>query len=264
MNNYQALECVEENGVLTITLNRPDQANGLNMTMAKDLLHAAQYCDYNPNVKAVIITAHGKFFCAGGDLKEMSTYGAQTPQMIKSLADELHRALSTFARMPAPVIMAVNGMAAGAGFSIAASGDIVLACDQAKFVMAYSKAGLSPDGSSSYFLPRLIGIRRTQELMLTNRMLSAEEALSWGILTRIVPSDQLLETAQKIADDIAKGPAKSHAQIKKLMLETFNNSIETQMELEARFIAECAGSSDGQEGIKAFLEKRQPTFRSVV
>ena len=126
--------------------------------------------------------------------------------------------------------------------------------------MAYTKAGLSPDGSSSYYLPRIVGMRRAQDLMLTNRMLSAEEAMEWGLVTRIVSSDQLMEEALKIANDLEEGSLGSHAAVKKLLLSSFNNTLETQMELEGREISRRAMSPDGREGITAFTEKRAPKF----
>ena len=179
---------------------------------------------------------------------------------VKGIADDLHRALSTFARMDAVVITVVNGTAAGAGFSLAVTGDLVLAAESAKFTMAYTKAGLSPDGSSSYYLPRLIGIRRTQQLMLTNRTLTAAEALDWGMLTEVVPDAELADRARALAQQMATTSRTSNAAVKRLLLDTFATGIEEQMELEARAIAECATAADGQEGIAAFLDKRAPTF----
>lgn len=260
MKKFETLECMQDGAVMMIALNRPDKANVLNGKMAAELLEIAQYCDYDASVKAVVLTGNGNFFCAGGDIKEMKTYGDQTALMIKSLADLLHRAISTFARMSAPVIVAVNGMAAGAGFSIAVIGDVVLASDTASFTMAYTKAGLSPDGSSSYYLPRLIGVGRTKDLMLTNRTLSVEEAQQWGLVSRIVSGAELGETAMKLAKELAAGATQANAAIKNLMLVTFNNSLETQMEIEGRYVAECAGSKNGREGLTAFIEKRPPNF----
>ena len=150
----------------------------------------------------VTITGAGRFFCAGGDLKAMAA-APDAGAFVKGIADDLHRALSTFARMDAVVITAVNGTAAGAGFSLAVTGDLVLAAESAKFTMAYTKAGLSPDGSASYYLPRLIGIRRTQQLMLTNRTLTAAEALDWGLLTEVVPDAELAARTEALATEMA-------------------------------------------------------------
>src|SRR5205085_855321 len=138
----------------------------------------------------VLVTATGKMFCSGGDLKAFSSFGDQTNQKMKELADELHKAVSLFARMRAVVIIAVDGFAAGAGFSLSLTGDYVLAAESAKFTMAYTAAGLSPDGSSTYFLPRLIALRKTQELMLANRTLIAREACDWGLITKVVADEE--------------------------------------------------------------------------
>lgn len=164
MTDYQTLKIEVHDRVALITLNRPDAANGLNLTMASELASVAKFCDFDDKVRAVILTGEGKFFSAGGDIKAMASFGDDVGRKIKVLADDLHAELSTFVRMSAPVIVAVNGMAAGAGFSLATSGDIVLAGPRARFVMAYTRAGLSPDGGSSYALPRLIGLRRSKSL----------------------------------------------------------------------------------------------------
>jgi 2-(1,2-epoxy-1,2-dihydrophenyl)acetyl-CoA isomerase len=165
--------------------------------------------------------------------------------------------------MDAPLVVAVNGTAAGAGFSVAISGDLVLAAESAKFAMAYTAAGLSPDGSSSFFLPRLVGMRRAQELMLTNRRLSAAEALDWGLVSQVVPDAELADTAFALAKQLAAGPTRALGMVKKLLATSFQESLETQMELEARGIAEMAGTADGREGIDAFLSKRAPGFRGA-
>ncbi len=258
--NFEALTFQQDGAVAIITLNRAKAANGLNAQMGQELRRAAKTCDSSNDIRAVIVTGAGRFFCAGGDVKEMFSHGNAVGSAIKNLADDLHMAISTFSRMNKPVIMAVNGIAAGAGFSLAVSGDIVVAADTAAFTMAYTKAGLSPDGSSSYFLPRLIGMRRTQDLMFTNRTVSAQEALDWGLVTKLAPADQLMSTALELAQTLAAGAAGSNAAIKTLLLSSFENSLETQMELEGRMIAACAASPDGREGISAFVEKRSPKF----
>lgn len=261
MQDYETLICDHSDSIVKITLNRPNEAHSLNGQLAKDLMDVSQYCDSAADVKAVILTASGRFFCAGGDLQHMAGFGDDVASGVKTLADDLHRALSTFARMDAPLIVAVNGVAAGAGFSIAAVGDLVVAADNANFTMAYTKAGLSPDGSSSYYLPRLIGLRRTQELMLTNRTLTAAEALDWGVVTMVVPVGELEAETQNLARKIANGAIGSHSSVKKLLLQSFGNGLESQMEIEGRMIAQAAGSENGREGLDAFLNKRKPVFR---
>lgn len=260
MSGFTTLKFSINEQVATIVLNRPDAANGLNMEMGKELMAAAIECDENPDVRCVVITGEGKMFCAGGDLKSFASYGDKLPHAIKELTTYLHAAISRFARMKAPVIIAVNGIAAGAGMGMAVCGDMVLAAQSAKFTMAYTATGLSPDGSASFFLPRLIGIRRTQELMITNRRLSAQEALDWGLVTQVVADDKLMDEAQSLARVLANGPTQAFGQVKKLLTSSFQEGLESQMELEAQGIASMTNLADGKEGIQAFLEKRQPTF----
>jgi len=258
VTDYETIMLEQSGPVARITLNRPDAANGMNHTMTRELTDAARRCDTD-TTKVVVLTGSGRFFCAGGDLKSFAS-APNRGQHIKGVADDLHSAISTFARMHAVLITAVNGTAAGAGFSIAVTGDIVLAAESASFTMAYTKVGLSPDGSSTYFLPRLIGITRTKELMLTNRALSAQEALQWGLVTEVLPDDQLAARADELATQMAATASGSNGAVKALMLSTFASGLEEQMELESRVIADRAESADGREGVDAFMAKRKPEF----
>ncbi|VBA58627.1 4-chlorobenzoyl coenzyme A dehalogenase [Mycobacterium attenuatum] len=163
--------------------------------------------------------------------------------------------------MDAVLITAVNGVTAGAGFSIAASGDIVVAAESATFTMAaYTRVGLTPDGSASYYLPRLNGMRQTQELMLTNRTLTAQHAAEWAIVTEVVPDEQIGTRSDELAELFAASATKSNAGVKKLLLSTFSNGLEEQMELEGQMIAALAASKDGREGVDAFPDKRDPNY----
>jgi 2-(1,2-epoxy-1,2-dihydrophenyl)acetyl-CoA isomerase len=259
MTKYTTLTFHQDGPITRIALNRPADANGMNDAMTRELSDAARSCDV-ADTKVVVLTADGRFFCAGGDLTAMASSPLGPGRFVKGIADDLHRAISTFARMDAVLITAVNGVAAGAGFSLAITGDLVLAAESASFTMAYTKAGLSPDGSSSYYLPRLIGVRRTQELMLTNRRLSAHEASQWGLVTEVVPDSDLVSRTDALAKEIAAGAKASGSAVKKLLLATFGNGLEEQMEIEGRLIAACADSADGREGIAAFLAKRPAEF----
>ncbi|MBH81291.1 MAG: enoyl-CoA hydratase [Gammaproteobacteria bacterium] len=247
-------------GVATITLNRPDAANAMSPTMAAELAEVALVCDDDPLVRAVVITGTGKLFCAGGDLGAFASAGDGVKSLIKKMATDLHVGLSRLTRTSAPVIAAVNGTAAGAGFSLCMATDLAVAAQSAVFTMAYTRAGLSPDGSSTFFMPRRIGDRRTRELMLTNRVLSAEEALDWGLVNQVVEDDRVLEQAQLLAKQLASGPTLAYGAVKTLLNGTFEQSLEAQMELESRAIADMAATHDGREGISAFLEKRNPEF----
>lgn len=258
MSDYDTIAFEQSGPVVRIALDRPEAANGMNDTMTAELADAAARCDTSAT-KVVVLTGSGRFFCAGGDLKAFAAAPSRG-RFIKGVADDLHRAISTFARMDAVLITAVNGTAAGAGFSLAITGDLVLAAESASFTMAYTRVGLSPDGSSSYHLPRLIGMRRAQELMLTNRTLTAADALQWGLVTDVVPDADLADRAGALAGQLAGGSATSHGAVKALLLESLRNGLEDQMELEGRMIARRADSPDGREGVDAFLAKRRPEF----
>jgi 2-(1,2-epoxy-1,2-dihydrophenyl)acetyl-CoA isomerase len=261
MNNFEHIVFDRQAPVARIRLNRPDAANGLDSRMAHELNRAARLCDSDPGIKAVILSADGRFFCAGGDIKEMQAHSDDVGETVKALADDLHGAISTFCRMDAALIVAVNGIAAGAGFSLALVGDHVIAAESASFTLAYTKAGLCPDGGSTYFLPRLVGLRKAQELMLTNRILTANEAQALGIVTEVVTDDALQQYAEQAAAELAAASRASTACVKKLLLASFDNSLETQMEIEGRYVSQCAASADGREGIQAFVDKRKPEFQ---
>ena len=248
-----------KDGVATLTLDRP-KANGIDLEMGRALMHAAIRCHEDKDVRAVVLTGAGSMFCAGGDLKSFVGFGKDLPAALLELTTYLHAATSRLLRMRAPLVTAVNGTAAGAGMSLAISGDLVLAAESANFTMAYTAAGLAPDGSSSWLMPRLIGIRRTQELMLTNRTLSAREAAEWGLVTRVVPDADLQAEAAALAVELAQGPTRAYGVVKSLLAETFSTAYEAQLEHEARGIASMAGTPDGQEGVRAFVEKRTPRF----
>ena len=261
MSEYQTITVEQTGAIARITLNRPEAANGMNAVMTAELAHAAARLD-RPDVTVVVVTGAGRFFCAGGDLKDFAA-AEHRGRHLKGVADDLHRAISTFARMDAVVITAVNGTAAGAGFSLAVAGDLVLAAESATFTMAYTRVGLSPDGSSSYYLPRLIGMARTKQLMLTNRALTAPEALSWGLLTEVVADDQLAARTDELAEQMAGTAAGSNGGVKALLLGSFANGLEEQMELEGRLIAARAETAEGREGVDAFLAKRRPDFSTT-
>jgi 2-(1,2-epoxy-1,2-dihydrophenyl)acetyl-CoA isomerase len=258
VTEFETLKFAQSGAVVNIVLDRPEAANGMNDALTRDLAAAAALCD-TPAVKVVTLTGGGRFFCAGGDLKAMAA-AADPGVFVKGIADDLHRAMSTFARMDAVLITAVNGVAAGAGFPLGVSGDLVLAAESASFTMAYTKAGLSPDGGSSYVLPRLIGLRRTQELMITNRVLTAAEAAEWGLVTRVVPDAELPAALDALTAEVATQAGGSNAAVKQLLLTTYGADYETQLEREGRLIAKCASSADGKEGVGAFVGKRKPEF----
>ena len=247
--------------VARITFNRPDAANALNLEMGRDLMHVAIRASEDPQVRAVILTGAGKMFSGGGDLKSFAAQEDKLPGHLKETALYLHAAISRFVRMDAPVIAAVNGSAGGAGMSLCLFADLAIAAESAKFTLAYTRAGLSPDGGSTYFLPRIVGVRRALELALTNRVLSAREAADWGIVNKVMPDAELQAEALALAKQLASGATGALGAAKRLLHHSSSESLETQMELEAQAIADRARTTDAREGIAAFIAKRAPKFR---
>ncbi len=258
---YEHIKYEVEEPVATITLNRPDALNAITGRMQAELKHALAAAEADEKVVGIVLTGAGKMFCAGGDLSEFAAAGDAARGLLLKMAGDLHMGLSRLARNRAPVIAAVNGTAAGAGFSLVMACDLAVSAQSAVYTMAYTNAGLSPDGSSTFYMPRKIGDRRTRELMLTNRVLKAEEALDWGIVNEVVADDQVLAAAMKLATKLANGPTNAYGKVKELLNGTFEQGLETQMELESRAIAEMIGTEDGQEGVDAFLNKRKPEFK---
>jgi len=252
-----------KDGLAHLTLNRPKAANSLNRDLVRELLETATICAEDSSIRAVLVTGTGRFFCAGGDLKTFAGAEGEISKLVAEVADTLHAAIAKFARMNAPIVAAVNGPAAGAGMSLVCMTDIALAGESAIFNMAYTAAGLAPDGSSTYFLPQVVGIRRAKELMLTNRTLSASEAHAWGIIERVVPDDDLMAEAEKLARSLANGPTLAFGAVKKLLLAGNNTQLEDQLDAETSAIASMTETSDGREGVAAFREKRKPIYKGA-
>ena len=258
---YNSIIFEIEKGVGLIRLNRPDYGNAIIPEMGRELLDVAVRCDEDPEIRSVVLTGNGDRFCVGGDLKAFDAQAEGISCYITEMTHTFHAAISRFNWMDAPVIGAINGTAAGGGFSMALITDIAIAAESAKFTMAYTKVGLVPDGSSSFFLARIVGMRRAKEMALLNPILSAGQAMEWGLVNRVVVDDQVLSTALEIAHELAKGPTRSFGETKRLILFGTNDSLESQMERESRIISAMAASADGQEGIAAFVSKRIPDFQ---
>ncbi|MEK7444555.1 MAG: enoyl-CoA hydratase-related protein [candidate division NC10 bacterium] len=257
---YEAILYDVKDSVATITLNRPEAYNALNLTLARDVFQATLEADESREVRCIVITGAGKAFCAGGDVKDFADNPDRIGILVKELTTYLHGAVSRLARSLKPVIMAVNGVAAGGGMSLALSGDLVVAAESAKFNMAYSRIAASPDGSSSYFLPRMIGLRRALELHFTNRVLSAREAMDWGLVNRVHPDAEFPAAVRTLARELAQGPTLAFGRAKLLFHQSTQESLETQMELEAQAIAASGHTEDFRNGVVAFARKQPVTF----
>ena len=245
--------------VAWVTLNRPEAGNALNMQAGSDLLDAATRCRGERRVRAVVITGAGKAFSFGGDLAAMAmNEGRAREKYLHELTTDLHAAIEAFARLDAPVIVAVNGTAAGGAMGLVAMADLAIAAQGAKFTLAYAGVALTPDCGTTYFLPRLIGQRRAMELALANRVLTAAEALDWGLVNKVVPDAELQAQAAALAEGLAAGPLAALGHAKRLM--RMEAALDEQLQAESRTIAAQSATAEGEEGIAAFLAKRKPQF----
>lgn len=240
-------------GVARLTLNRPQAGNAIDLATARALLDAADRCDSDPDVRCVLLTGSGRLFCAGGDLALFASAGEGIGSVLSELADTLHRALIRFAGMAKPMVVLVNGPAAGAGLSLAIAGDIVLCARSAHFTPAYSTLGLTPDGGMSWLLPRLVGLRKAQEIILTNRRVAADEAADLGMVTRVIDDADLLEEGLTIARNIADGPAHALGLSRLLLNEAMEAGLADQLHREAVTIAAAAGSPDARQRLARLI-----------
>jgi len=259
--SFETLRLSLDGALARLELARPDAAHAIDMRMARELMAAALHVDADERVRALLLGSSGRMFCAGGDLAHFRSKGEALPAELREMTTCLHAAVALIARLRVPVVAAVNGAVAGAGIGLLCAADLVVAASSARFTLAYTRVGLTPDGSASFFLPRLLGARRALELMLTNRTLSAAEALDWGLINEVVPDEQLAERAAALARSLADGPTLAFASVKRLLLSSAQESLEAQLEHESRAISEAARSADAREGMNAFFEKRPPKFQ---
>jgi 2-(1,2-epoxy-1,2-dihydrophenyl)acetyl-CoA isomerase len=241
-----------------ITLNRPDKYKAIVRGMAHELQKKLDECCSDETIRCIIISGSGKAFCAGQDLIEATDPNG--PEIEEIVRQHYNPIVKKIREIKTPVIAAVNGVAAGAGANIALACDIVVAAKSASFIQAFSKIGLIPDSGGTYFLPRLIGIQKAAALMMTGEAVSAEKAETLGMIYAVYEDSEFETSAMQLTDTISSMPTKGLGYTKKLLSQTFNNSLEDQLSLEAETQALSASSKDHQEGIKAFMEKRTPQF----
>ena len=248
-----------DNGVATVTLANPAGGNAFSVAMAQELAAAVKTIADDVAVRCVLLTGEGRFFSVGGDVKSMIA-ADDVGVLLEQITDALHAAITTLLRMDKPLVVAVNGPVAGGGLGLALSGDVVLAADAAHFSLAYSGIGFSPDAGATWLLPRLIGLRRTQELAFLNTRLSSAEAVSLGLITRSVPDAELIADALAVAHKLAAGPVGAFAATRRLLLFSPFRSPEAQMSAEALSVRAQATGAEGQEGLSAFVARRPPSF----
>jgi 2-(1,2-epoxy-1,2-dihydrophenyl)acetyl-CoA isomerase len=256
---YKSLLVDKADGVLKVSLNRPETRNAMDLDMRADLKRLLAAVSEDTQIRALILTGSGKAFCAGGDLRTMNV---PFPDLAgrKRLKD-LHVWLKNMIDLEIPVIAAVNGVAAGAGCSLAMACDVIIASEDAKFAQSFVKVGLIPDSAAIYLLPRLVGLSRAKELMFSGRMIDASEALRIGLVNRVVPAEQLVPAAEELARELARGASKAIALTKRFLNLSMSSDLESVLEFEALGQDICFGTEDFSEGRGAFLEKRKPVFK---
>ena len=251
----------QHENILEIRLNRPEMYNALNLGMMRMLADTLASSAVDSSIKGILLTGSGKAFCAGGDLKWISQQSEGAGSVLHRLAPQFHLSIIEIRRMEKPVVAAVNGIAAGGGFSLALACDFRVIGESATLRQAYTSSGLSIDGGGSFALPRLVGLARAMEIMAFDQPISAAQALEWGLVTRVVPDLEVVSAALTMLNELSRTSLHSFAWSKKLMNDSFNNTLETQLELERQGISDCGSHPNGQEGMRAFVEKRKPSFR---
>src|SRR5882762_391007 len=249
-------------GVATLRLNRPDKGNAIDTDMAADLAEAATQIAETADVRAVLITGNGQNFTVGGDLSLFAgTARDQLPNRLRRMIDSYHMAIERLTSIDAPVVAAVRGGAGGGGLGLLYAADIVIAAEDARFALGYGALGLTADGGNTWFLPRMVGMRRAQELFLLNRRLSAQEALAFGLVSRLAPSDAVESEAANLAANLAAGPTRAFGAVRRILRQSFETGLLDQLDAEKESIVAASSTDDAQEGIAAFVAGRRPQFR---
>jgi 2-(1,2-epoxy-1,2-dihydrophenyl)acetyl-CoA isomerase len=258
MSTYQYLKYQIDNGVATIALNRPEVYNALNDEITFELQDALKATAKDEKIRVIVITGEGKAFCSGQDLKAAS--GDQKRSFLQSLNTRYNPIISAMRSLPNPIVCRLNGVAAGAGCSLALACDIIVASEEATLIEVFINIGLVPDSGSSYFLPRLIGMAKAFEMCSMGSRVKASDAAAIGLINKSVPADQLDAAVKSYTDYFATAPTRSIGLIKKMLSKSATSTLEQMLEYEA-YCQEIAGNShDYQEGVSAFLEKRKPAF----
>lgn len=262
MTNQAMILATQENGVLTITLNRPDRLNSFNDEMHRQLSDAIKLAERDETIRCLVITGAGRGFCAGQDLNDRNvSVGNETPDLGFSVETYYNPLIRRLTSLPKPIICAVNGVAAGAGAAIALAGDIVIAAKSASFIQSFCRLGLVPDSGGSWFLPQLVGHARAMGMALLGDKISAEQALQWGMIWQVTENEELSDTVNQLAMHLATQPTYGLGLIKKAIYAAATSTLDEQLELERDLQRLGGRSEDYREGVSAFLNKREPQFK---
>ena len=260
----ETLLLTREGAVATLTLNRPESLNVLGLDMIDALVEHTAALAADDSIRCVVLRGAGKHFMAGGDIRmfaeRLPLPGAERQREIGDIIVRVHAAIERMQRMPQPIIASVHGAVAGFGLSLMGACDLALAADTAYFTSAYRHIGVTPDGGSTWTLPRLVGLKKAMEIVLLGDRFDAPEALRLGLVNRVVPEATLAEATRLLANNLANGPALAMANGKRLINQSFSQSLSGQLAAEAASFAACAARDDFAEGIRAFLDKRAPRF----
>ena len=252
----------EQQGAIgTLTFNRPNVFNAMNDEMILSLRDLTASMLSSTTLRALIIKGAGKAFVAGGDVGLFYQRRDVIADEVKPMGDALHAGIINLRNLPFPVIAQIHGAVAGAGLSVALACDFAIAAEGAQFSTAYAKIGLSPDGGSTFFLPRIVGMRKATELVMLSETLTAAQAGEFGLVNRVVPADQLEAEVQKLATRLASGATQAFARAKRLITQSFTTPIQQHLDDEIAYFSECARTADFKEGVTAFVEKRKPDFK---
>tara|TARA_R110002110_G_C13470525_1_gene721006 strand:+ start:126894 stop:127685 length:792 start_codon:yes stop_codon:yes gene_type:complete len=260
--SYENIQYSVNKGVARLTLNRPDALNSFTTDMHTEVREVLTSAAQDKSVRAVLLTGNGRGFCAGQDLNDRAVApGDSMPDLGDSVEKNYNPLIRLLTTMEKPVICAVNGVAAGAGANIALACDIVIAARSANFIESFAKLGLIPDSGGTWILPRLVGMARAKGLAMLGPKVSAEQALAWGMIWQVVDDELLLETAQGLAEQMATQPTRGFAFTKQAFAQSAVNTLDEQLEVEKSLMRAAGQTHDYQEGVKAFLEKRTPTYK---
>jgi 2-(1,2-epoxy-1,2-dihydrophenyl)acetyl-CoA isomerase len=263
---YETIQLQVDDAVAQITLNRPERLNAWNQQFGEELREAILSDAADPAVRAVLITGAGRGFSSGADLKdtlERASSGEEVPDVGRLLRERYHPIIKGIRELPKPVVAAVNGPAVGIGCSLALACDLIWAAESAIFGLAFVNIGLAPDGGSTFLVPAAVGKARALEMALLGEPLPASRALEWGLINRVVPDGKLMEEASELARRMARGPTRSYANSKRALNNSVLKIMDEQLDLEAQIQGEMAATGDFAEGVRAFIEKREPAFQGA-